>query len=48
MEKYCFENPGTLCFSRPIYGDGSARPATLEFGVVRGNGKLWVEKFDNS
>jgi hypothetical protein len=48
MEKYCFENPGTFCFSRPIYADGAARPAALEFGVVRVDGKLWLEVYDNS
>lgn len=35
MERYCFEHPGTLCFARPIYLDGTSRPGWLEFGVVR-------------
>jgi len=47
MENYCFLNPGTFCFSRPLYTDSSARPAFLEFGVLRSDGKLWVEQFDN-
>jgi hypothetical protein len=47
MEEYCFENPHTFCFSRPLYTDGSARPSMLEFGVLRDEGKLWVEIFDN-
>jgi hypothetical protein len=47
MEKYCFEHPGTFCFSRPIYADGSARPAALEFGVLKVDGKLWVELYNN-
>lgn len=47
MEKYCVDNPGTLCFARPIYADGSSRAAWLEFGVVKSDGQLWVECFDN-
>jgi hypothetical protein len=47
MEKYCFEHPGTLCFARPIYSDGTSRPAWLEFGLFRSDGELWVECFDN-
>jgi len=47
MEKYCREQEGTFCFSRPIYGDGSNVPCWLEFGVVKGDGTLWVEIFDN-
>ena len=42
------EHPGTLCFSRPVYSDGSARPTTLEFGVMRADGELWLEVFDNA
>jgi|SRR5579859_5215847 len=47
MEKYCAQNPGTFCFSRPIYTDGSARPALLEFGLLKSDGAPWVEVFDN-
>lgn len=47
METYCFLNPGTFCFNRPLYADGSARPAFLEFGLLKDNGKFWVERFDN-
>jgi hypothetical protein len=47
MEKYCFANAGTLCFARPIYADGTSRAAWLEFGVMRCDGNLWVECFDN-
>jgi len=47
MEKYCFQNPGTFCFSRPIYTGGSARPGALEFGVLTTEGEFWVELFDN-
>jgi hypothetical protein len=47
MEKYCGLNRGTLCFSRPLYVDETARPAFVEFGVLMSNGELWVECFDN-
>jgi hypothetical protein len=47
MEKYCCANGGTFCFCRPIYEDGTARPAEIEFGVLRGPADLWVERFDN-
>lgn len=47
MEKYCFENAGTLCFARPIYADGTSRAFWLEFGLIRREGELWVECFDN-
>ena len=47
MEKYCFLNPGTFCFNRPLYIDNSARPAFIEFGVLTDSKKLWVECFDN-
>lgn len=47
MEEYGRTHPGTLCFSRPIYGDATARPALLEFGLLRGDGELWVERFEN-
>ena len=47
MERYCAEHPGTFCFSRPVYTDEGARPAEIEFGVLRSDGTLWVEVFDN-
>ncbi len=47
MEKYCFLNPGTFCFNRPLYSDCSAKPACFEFGVLRDSKELWVECFDN-
>lgn len=47
MERYCFEQPGTFCFSRPIYTDGSSVPRWLEFGLVRADQTLWIEVFDN-
>lgn len=47
MESYCVLNPGTFCFSRPLYADGTAKPSALEFGVLRGPEDFWVECFDN-
>jgi hypothetical protein len=47
MEKYCELNSGTFCFSRPVYHDQMARPALVEFGVLRENGEFWVECFEN-
>jgi hypothetical protein len=47
METYCYEQPGTFCFSRPIYADGSSVPRWLEFGLLRTDQTLWVEVFDN-
>jgi hypothetical protein len=48
MEKHCVLNPGTFCFSRPLYRDQTSRPAFLEFGLLKQTGELWVEVFDNS
>jgi len=47
MEKYCAANAGVLCWNRPIYTDPSAKPAQIEFGIVRTAGDLWIEVFDN-
>lgn len=47
MERYCQENPGVFCFSRPIYLDKSAHPHYLEFGILRPDGTFWVELFEN-
>jgi hypothetical protein len=47
MEKYCREQEGTFCFSRPIYADGSNVPRWIEFGVLKNDETLWVEVFDN-
>jgi hypothetical protein len=47
MENYCVTNPGTFCFSRPIYLDQTARPAFVEFGVLKEGRELWLECFDN-
>lgn len=47
MENYCASNPNTFCFCRPFYGDQSARPAFLEFGVLKKDLEFWVGCFDN-
>jgi hypothetical protein len=47
MEKFCFRNPGAFCFSRPLYSDGSAKPRWLEYGILKPDGTLWIEIFDN-
>ena len=47
MEDYCALNAGTFCFSRPLYVDPTAKPAFVEFGLLKSDGQLWVECFDN-
>jgi hypothetical protein len=47
MEKYCASNDRTLCFSRPIYCDETAKPTFIEFGILKPDGTLWLELFDN-
>lgn len=47
MEKYASENEGTFVFSRPIYEDDSWVPASLEYGIIMKDGKLWTEWFEN-
>ncbi len=47
MERYCYENAATFCFSRPVYDDASSIPRWLEFGLLREDGSLWVKVFEN-
>ena len=47
MEQYCAAHPKTFCFARPIYMDGTARPAWIDFGLLQTDGHLWAERFDN-
>ena len=47
MEKYCAAHPRTFCFSRPFYNDQSAKPAFIEFGLLKADNELWIECFDN-
>jgi hypothetical protein len=46
-ENYCKKNPGVTCFSRPIYCDTSAHPESVEFGVLKTDGELWIEVMPN-
>jgi hypothetical protein len=47
MERYGLDHPGTFLFNRPLYADGTAVPAMLEFGLLKADGQLWVERFAN-
>lgn len=47
MERYGQQHVGTFSFNRPIYSDGSAQPAVLEFGLLKTDSGLWVERFEN-
>ena len=47
MEEHCQLNPGVFCFSRPFYEDRTSRPSWIEFGILKSEGLLWVERFDN-
>ena len=48
MERYCASSEGTFFFSRLIYRDRTARPAQLEFGILKADRTLWLEIFENS
>ena len=47
MERYCYENAGTFCFSRPVYDDATSIPRWVEFGLLQDDGSLWIEVFEN-
>lgn len=47
MEVYCYNNPGTFCFNRPIYSDETSKPAYYEFGILKSNREFWIECFNN-
>jgi len=51
METYCSRHPGTFCFVRPLYRDGSWTPAELEFHIFRTMGsdpaEFWGHVFAN-
>jgi hypothetical protein len=47
MERYCYDNAGTFCFSHPVYDDATSIPRWVEFGLLRDDGSLWVEVFEN-
>lgn len=47
MERYCAGHEGTFFFSRPLYGDRSARPVEIELGILLPELSFWVEVFQN-
>jgi hypothetical protein len=47
MEQYCAAHPGTFCYFGPRYNDQLSCPASLEFGVLLPERRLWVEEFQN-
>lgn len=47
MERYVAENPGTFFYHRPLYGDNTWVPESLEYGVLLENSKWWTDVFQN-
>jgi HEAT repeat protein len=47
IERYAAEHPGIYCFARPLFAGFAGHPAVLEFGVLKEDGTLWVERFGN-
>lgn len=47
MERFVAKHTGTFFFSRPLYEDFTARPAEIEFGILRPDMTFWVALFDN-
>ena len=47
MEKYTRENSNVFYFNRLLYSNNTWIPSWIEFGVVKLDGNLWVEVFDN-
>lgn len=47
MERYCQEHANTYCFSRPLYKGHSSHPHDIEFGVLKADGTLWINSFQN-
>ena len=47
MEQYCFRNPGTFCYNRPIYGNQSDKPSFIEYGLLKHTNELWYHCFNN-
>lgn len=47
MERFAGQHPGMMIFNRPIYSDGTIWPIFFEFGMLKPDGGLWVELFDN-
>ena len=47
METFAKDTPGTPFFHRPVYMLESDTPDYLEVGLIRPDGSLWIEVFDN-
>ena len=47
MERYAAGHPGIYCFARPLYAGFSGHPLVLEYGVLKLDGTLWIERFLN-
>ena len=47
MKKYCYDHVGTFCFTRLVYASRSWKPATIEHGLLRTDGSLWIRTFKN-
>ncbi len=47
MERYCHHHPGTYFFCRLLYVGLYSHAAEIEFGVLREEGSLWVNRFKN-
>ena len=47
MERYCEKNVGIFCFSWPIYLDESDFPYMFDYGVLKKEGELWTNIFEN-
>ena len=47
MERYAAGNEGTLVFNRPIYLDDYSVPGAIDYGVLRTDNTLWVQRFKN-
>jgi hypothetical protein len=47
LEKYCADHPGTFMFMRATYSNNTDQPTGLEYGVVREDGSIDIEYFDN-
>jgi DNA/RNA non-specific endonuclease len=48
MERYCAQHPNTYCFARPLYAGQTAHPAAIEFGILKADRTLWVDRFPNT
>lgn len=48
MERFCEQHPGTYCFARPLYLGKMDHPVAVEFGLLRSDGTLWINLFQNA